>query len=182
MQRSWCATASLRNAGSPPAKSNIEGRDTATLLILLQLAPATSAVVGNDVPEHNGQSGRVDRLARLDGHCAGGGVVVASGDDPVGIRDDSAVVQEYVDVVLRREQRADVALQDEVRLAGAFDGLGYFHVGGVDEVADLAADGLLPSGQGIDVSIHGRVGGGSHGEATIATIATGAGLGQSLPP
>ena len=42
-------------------------------------------------------------------------VFVAAGDDSRRIRDDGAVVEKHVDVVLRRQQRADVALQYEVR-------------------------------------------------------------------
>jgi hypothetical protein len=54
----------------------------------------------------------------------------------------------------RGQQRADVAVLHEVRLAGALDRLGHLRVGGVDQVADLLADGLLPVGQGADVGVH----------------------------
>src|SRR6266568_2320189 len=58
----------------------------------LQLAPATGAVVGDDLPEHGGEGRRVDDLALADGHGAGSLVVVAAGDDPLGVGDDGAVV------------------------------------------------------------------------------------------
>jgi hypothetical protein len=74
------------------------------------------------------------------------------GNDVLEIGDDGAVVEKYVDVVFGREQRADVALQDEVRTVGTLDGFDNFWVGGVDQPADLAADGLLPNGQGSDVA------------------------------
>src|SRR5437764_14510218 len=90
--------------------------------------------------EHGGEGGRVDRFALADGHSAGGRVAVAGGDDALGIRDDGAVVEEDVDVVLRRQQGGDVALQDEVGTVGALDGLGDLGVGGVDQIADFAAD------------------------------------------
>jgi hypothetical protein len=61
-----------------------------------------------------------------------------------------------------RGQRADVALQHEVRLLGPLDGFGDLRVGGVDQVADLAADGLLPIGQGNDVGIDTWIRGGCH--------------------
>ncbi len=93
----------------------------------------------------------------------GGLVVVPGGDDPVRIRDDGAVVEEYVYVVLRGQQCADVALQHEVRLGGALDGLGHRRVGGMNEITDLAADGLLPAGQGIDIGVNARIGGIRHG-------------------
>lgn len=65
-------------------------------------------------------------------------------------------------MVLDRQQRADVAVQHEVRLVGALDGLGDLRVGGVDQVAHVAADGLLPARQGVDVSVNARVGGLGH--------------------
>ena len=68
------------------------------------------------------------------------------GDNSLGIGDDGAVVEKYVDVVLRRQQGADVALKHEVRTVGTLDGFGNVSVGGVDQLADLAADGLLPNG------------------------------------
>jgi hypothetical protein len=57
-------------------------------------------------------------------------------------------------VVLGRQQRADVALQHEVRTIGALDGLGDSWIRCVDQLPDLAADSLLPLGQGIDVRVN----------------------------
>ncbi len=83
------------------------------------------------------------------------------------IRDDGAVVEKHVDVVRRRQQRADVALQYGVRTVGAFDRFGNLVVGRVDEIANLAADGLLPIGQGIDVGVNTRVGSVGHAGSTV---------------
>jgi hypothetical protein len=80
-------------------------------------------------------------------------VAVAAGDDPVGVGRQPAVVEEDRDVVLRREQRDHVALQDEIGLDGPLDRLLYFRIGLVDDVADLLADPALPIGQGIDVGV-----------------------------
>jgi hypothetical protein len=55
-------------------------------------------------------------------------------------------------------------VQDKIRLGSALDGFGHLWVSGVDEVADLAADGLLPIRQGTDVRFNARVGGISHSE------------------
>src|SRR4029453_19577327 len=93
--------------------------------------------------------------------------VGAAGDDPLGVGDDGAVVEEDVDVVLRRQQGGDVALQDEIGLPGALVGLDHLWVGGVDQVADLAADRLLPVGQRVDVRVDTRVGRVAHGGLTI---------------
>jgi len=118
---------------------------------VLQLPPAAGTIVGND------------GFALADGNGAGGRVVAACGDDSLGIGDDGAVIQEGVDMVLRRQQGGDVALENEVWTVGAFDGLGDLWICGVDQIADLMTDGLLPVGQGIDVDINARVGVVGHG-------------------
>src|SRR6202034_3014619 len=94
-------------------------------VLLLALAPAARAVVRDDVPEHGGEGGRVDGFSLVNRHGPGRLVAVASRDDPVRVRDDRAVVEEDVDVIPGRQQRADVALQDEVGQAGALDGPGH---------------------------------------------------------
>src|SRR5664280_2867078 len=65
----------------------------------LQLSPTAGAVVRNDLLEHCAESGSVDRFALAHGHGSGGRVLVAGGDDPLGIGDQSAVVEEHVEVV-----------------------------------------------------------------------------------
>jgi hypothetical protein len=54
------------------------------------------------------------------------------------------------------EQRTDVALEDEPGLHRAFDRLGHLGVGGVDQVAQLLADLLLPLRESGDVVIDAR--------------------------
>jgi predicted RNase H-like nuclease len=138
------------------------GRESA---FALQFAPAAHAVVSDDLPEHSAQSRRIDGLALADGNSAGGLVVVTSGDDSLGIRDNAAVVEEYVDMILGRQQRADVALEHEVRLPAPLDGFGHLRVGGVHQLADLTADRLLPVRQGLDVGIDALVCGARHGSS-----------------
>ena len=72
-------------------------------------------------------------------------------------------------MVLRRQQGANVALQHEVRPVRALDGFIHVPVGGVDQLAHLAADGLLPSGQGVDVGINAWVLGVCRGGSSIAS-------------
>ena len=55
----------------------------------------------------------------------------------------------------------------EVRTVGAFDRFGNLVVGCVDEIANLAADGLLPIGRGIDVGVSTRVGSVGHAGSTV---------------
>jgi len=80
-----------------------------------QPAPAIGAIVGNDVLEHGGEGRRVDPLTLTHGHSAGGRIGMAASDDTLWIRDDRAVVKKDVDMVVRRLDGADVALEDEVR-------------------------------------------------------------------
>jgi hypothetical protein len=76
-------------------------------------------------------------------------------------------------MVLRRQQGDDIALENEVRAVGALDGLGDLWVGGVEQIADLAADGLLPVGQGIDVGINAGVSGFDAGSTIVMEAAGG---------
>src|SRR5215216_629906 len=175
-----CETATTRSATGQtlPVAALVRPSSRLYSAFALLLVPTVGAVVGDDVAEHGGEGGRVDRLPFADGHGAGELVLVAAGDDPVGVGGDvAAVVEEDVDVVCGREQGADVALQDEVGLAGALDGLGHLGVGGMDQLADLAADGLLPVGQGVDIGVDARVGGPGHGRS-ILSISGAAGVGD----
>ncbi len=134
----------------------------------LQSAPAAGAIVRNDVLEYGGERRHTDRFTLMNGHGAGRRVVMTGGDDALGIRDDGAVVEKDVHVLLRCHDGADVALEDEVRTVRALDGFGHLGVGGVDQFAGLAADGLLPTGQRSDVGVNARVGGVCHDGLSIA--------------
>src|SRR5438034_8359547 len=70
----------------------------------LHPAPATPTIGGDDVFDHGREGGRLDRVALPNGDGARGRVAVAAGDDPLGIRSEAAIVEEDVDVVLRRLQ------------------------------------------------------------------------------
>ncbi len=61
-------------------------------------------------------------------------VAMTAGDGVLGVGDDGAVVEKDVDVVLGGQQRADIAVQDEVRAVTALDRLGDFRVGGVHPI------------------------------------------------
>ena len=62
----------------------------------LQLAPASRAVVGDDLFEHRSQRGRIDVFALADGQRARALVLVAAGEDSRRIRDDGAVVEKQL--------------------------------------------------------------------------------------
>jgi hypothetical protein len=124
----------------------------------LEFSPATGSVVGNDCIEHGSQSRRVQGFPVTDRDGACGLVVVAGGDDSVGTGHDAAVIEKEVDVILGRQNCTDVAMQDEIRLGSALDGLGYLWIDGMDEIAHLLADPSLPGREAIDVSIDSGIG------------------------
>jgi hypothetical protein len=105
---------------------------------------AAGTVVPNNLLEHRGEGARVDRFVLANRHGAGGLIVVPGGNDSLRIGDDGAIVEKDIDVIPRRLQGADIALQHKVRTVGALDGFAHVLVGGMDQLADLAADGLLP--------------------------------------
>ena len=123
----------------------------------LELAPTAGTIVGDDVSQQCGEGGSIDRLALAVGHRAGRLVVVAGGDDALRVRRDAAVIHEDVDVVLRGEQRADIAIEVEMGLDGVLDLLEHIGIGRVEELADLLADLSLPLGQRIDVVVDARI-------------------------
>jgi hypothetical protein len=61
-------------------------------------------------------------------------------------------------VVLRRQQRGDVALQHEVRLDASLDRLDHLGIGFVRDLAHFAADDPLPLRQRVDVGVHSWIG------------------------
>src|SRR6266700_1101732 len=143
---------------------------TYVLALALELAPAASPVIGEDLAEHGDERWPVDLLARTDADGAGGLVAVAGRDDPFGVRNDPAVVHEHVDVVLSGQQRADVSVEHDVGLPGPLDRLGDLGIGGMNEFPDLPADFLLPSWKCVDIGVDARVIGVGH-RVTVAAAA-----------
>ena len=125
--------------------------------VVFDLSPAAGAVVRADLVQHGGQRRERDGCVAVEGDGAGGLVGVSAGDDVVGVRDDQAVVEEQVDVVLGGEEGAHVAVEREVRLNAAFDGLFDVGFGFVDEIAQLTADVALPVREGAEVGVDSRV-------------------------
>src|ERR1700733_14854803 len=122
----------------------------------LDATPAARSVVGDDGPEHRQQGGPVDGVAAVDLDGLGRRVAVTLVDDAVRVG-NGGVVDEDVDVIPRRQQRADVALEHKVGLHRALDGLLDLGVRGVHERAYLLADRLLPVGQLSDIFIDPRI-------------------------
>jgi len=85
-------------------------------------------------------------------------------------------------MILRREQRADVAIEDEVGLHGTLDRLRDVRVNRVDEFAHLPADVLLPFGQDLDVGIDSGIGVVAHDDPLVFTVRVDARpVGTALP-
>ena len=124
--------------------------------VALELAPAAGPVVRDDLLEHRQEGTLVDRIALAEGDGASRLVVVAGGDDALGVGHDGPVVEEDVDVVLGGEERADVAIEDEVGLDAALDRLLDSRVRRMDEIPDLAEDLPLPRGQVVEVGVDPR--------------------------
>src|SRR5260370_31195511 len=98
----------------------------------LQLPPATGAIVRDNLPKHRREGGSVDSLTLPNGDGTRGLVVVSARDNAVWVRHNRAVIQEHIDPLLGRQQRADVSVKREIRLARALDGLNDFWVSGVN--------------------------------------------------
>src|SRR6266511_4421485 len=124
----------------------------------LQLAPAPGPVVRHDLLEHCFERRRVDRFILAKGDSTSGFVLVPAGDDPLRIGNDRAVIQEDVDVILCRQQGADVALEHEVGTVPELDGLNHARVGSMDKLPNLTADRLLPARQRVNVGVNPGVG------------------------
>ena len=162
-RRPWSAGLAVTSAGTG---SRMAARIPCSTFAR-QLAPTAGTIVGNDVREHGGERNRVAGLTLPDGHRAGSLVVVAGAVViPWGSGDQGAVLQEDVDVVLGSLQGTDIALQDEVRTVGPLDCFRDLWVSVVGQIADFAAEALLPMGQGIDVGINAWVGYESHRRPT----------------
>ena len=121
-------------------------------VLALELPPPSGAVVCDNGPEHVGERLLVDPLALTDRHASCRLVLVTCGNDAVRIGRDR-IVDEDVDVVLGREQGADVAIQNEIRAVSALDGLRDLWIRGVNQSAYLATDRLLPIRKGADVRV-----------------------------
>src|SRR5215831_18003618 len=99
--------------------------------VALQLAPAASAVVRHDGLDKRDKCLFVHGFALTHLDCSGGLIVMPLIDDSFEIWRDR-VIDKDIDVVLGRQQGADVAFKYEVWTVGALDGFGHVWVGGVD--------------------------------------------------
>jgi hypothetical protein len=128
-----------------------------SLLTPFELAPPARAVIGDNGPKEGQQGALVDGFALTDLNRPRGPVPVSLIDKALGIGYDG-VVDENGEMVLRSQQRADIALQRKIGLPGALDGLGHLRVGGMHQLSYLAAHHLLPARERSNVVVDAGVG------------------------
>jgi hypothetical protein len=123
-----------------------------SLLIPLELTPAARAVIGNNDLKEVQQSTLVDGFALTDLNRPCCQVALSLVHDALGIRHDG-IVDENVEMILRSQQRADVAMQRKIGLLGALDGLGHLRISGMHQISHLATHLLLPARERLNVFI-----------------------------
>ena len=128
-----------------------------SLLTPLKLAPPARAVIGDNGFKQVQQGALVDAFAPMDLNRPRGPVPLPLVNKALGIGYDG-VVDENVEMILRSEQRADVAMQCKIGPLGALDGLGHVRVGGMHQISHLAANNLLPARESINVIVDAGVG------------------------
>ncbi len=113
--------------------------------------------MGDNGLEEVQQGALVDGFALTDLNRPRGPVPVSLVNQALGIGHEG-VVDENGEMILGSQQRADVAMQREIGLPGALDGLGHLRVGGVHQLSHLAAYLLLPARERSNVVVDAGVG------------------------
>ena len=122
-----------------------------------ELAPPARAVIGDNGLKEVQQGACVDGFVLADLNRPRCQVPLSLVNNTLGIGHDG-VVDENVEMILRSQQRADVAIQRKIGLLCALDGLGHIRVGGMHQISHLAAHILLPDRERINVFVDAGVG------------------------
>ncbi len=122
-----------------------------------ELAPPARAVIGDNGLKEVQQGARVDGFVLTDLNRPRCQVPFSLVNKALGIGHDG-VVDENVEMILRCEQRAYVAIQRKIGLLCALDGLGHLRVSGVHQISHLAAKILLPARERMNVVVDAGVG------------------------
>ena len=134
-----------------------------SLLTPFELAPPARAVIGDNGFKKVQQGARVDGFVLTDLNRPRCPVPLSLVNNALGIGRDG-VVDENGEMILRSQQRADVAIQRKIGLLCALDGLGHVRVGGMHQISHLAANILLPARESSNVFVDAGVGlVGTHG-------------------
>ena len=128
-----------------------------SLLTPFELAPPARAVIGDNGLKEVQKGALVDGFILTDLNRPCCPVPLPLVNNTLGIGHDG-VVDENGEMILRSQQRADVAIQRKIGLLGALDGLGHLRVGGVHQISHLAANILLPARERLNVVVDAGVG------------------------
>jgi hypothetical protein len=123
----------------------------------LELAPPARTVMGDNGPKEVQQGSRVEGFMLTDLNRPCGPVPLPLINHTLGIGHEG-IVDENGEMILRSKPRADVAMQHKVGLPGALDGLGHLRIGGMHQLAHLAAQLLLPAGERRNVVVDAGIG------------------------
>ena len=118
-------------------------------LPVVEMAPASRAVSGYDSSEHRQERPLIDRVTLVDLERLRRGVAITLVDDLVRIC-NMRVVYKQVDVIFGRQQRADVAVEHEVRLNRTLNRLLNLRISGMDQIAEITTELGLPIRKPID--------------------------------
>src|SRR5207247_6140947 len=127
-----------------------------SLLTPFELAPPARAVIGDNGLKEVQKGARVDGFVLADLNCPRGPVPLSLVNNALGIGHDG-VVDENVEMILRSEQRAYVAIQRKIGLLCALDGLGHVRVSSMHQLSHLAAHILLPTRTSLNVVVNAGV-------------------------
>src|ERR1700694_4078110 len=122
-----------------------------------ELAPPARAIIGDNRLKEVQKGALVDGFVLTDLNRPCCQVTLPLVNNALGIWHDG-VVDENVEMILRSQQRAYVAIQCKIWLLCALDGLGHLRVGGMHQVSHLAAHLLLPARESMNVFIDTGVG------------------------
>src|SRR5256886_3242771 len=128
-----------------------------SLLTPFELAPPARAVIGDNGLKEVQKGALVDGFILTDLNRPCCQVPLSLVNQALGIGHDG-VVDENVEMILRSEQRAYVAMQRKIGLLCALDSLGHLRVGGMHQISHLAANLLLPARESMNVFVDAGVG------------------------
>ena len=109
-----------------------------------ELAPPARTVIGDNGLKEVQKGALVDGFVLTDLNRPRCQFPLSLVNNALGIGHDG-VVDENGEMILRSQQRADVAIQRKIGPLCALDGLGHVRVGGMHQISHLAANILLPA-------------------------------------
>ena len=122
-----------------------------------ELAPPARAVIGDNGFKEVQQGALVDGFVLTDLNRSRCQVTLSLINNALWIWHDG-VINENVEMILRPQQCAYIAIQRKIWLLCALDSLGHVRVGGMHQISHLAANILLPARESMNVFVDAGVG------------------------